>query len=884
MAIANCNSLECAGLPTLFTTAELPLDQAGSFRFSSPVNVMKSEGKPSHSKARRGMTLIELLVVVAILLFAAVIFVPRLQPLMDHSKLREASRVIQLYLSTARNTAMATGRSCGVMIEPLAAEPGCSMLLTQVETPTPYGGDSNYSTLMTLSGTANSGVQYPTDPATLSWPYRIAVIKFDSWPSVPIYQGDQIQIGYQGFSYGVAPATSPELPGITNGFNAKLNTITNSVVQPTTISTPNGLVPYCLFVYLDVSHGENPLIATSGVSASYKIRRWPTKSAAKALQLPSATVIDFTASGYDPSAGSSETANQVANSPLIAPTWLTPQMPTFPTTSPPTIMFAPDGTVDRTYVPQPNMNAPIDPTTGNHPVVYQAAIPTTPTYLLVGLRNKVNPPVAANANINDFNSLWISIDPATGLILISDPAALPAGNSRRPSFPLRCQRRWTTGIAAGLPGSRLRTGEGNRMRSFQFSVFSFQGRRVGQASPASAGPPSSAHGGPALATRSCPTLRYSARRRAGLSLIEVLASIGVISVGLLGLASLLPVGLVTIFQATKADRAGNCGRLAMRELVVRRMLDNQHWYDVAQGKYVYNPNYKTNQQPNQPWCAPPAFGIPGPPTQYMPASFLIDPLGVNNGMTLSFGSGATNTPRISLDYIPTGSTSALANAIFRATDDIIATAPENMKPAQPPGRPIPVMNTGVTPNAIASKGDYSWFATVTPSPSIPFRFTVSVVVCYARTLGPPGGPIAETAIPVTTFWDTVPLATGGTVAMAGGSVQLNVPMANGTLGGIPVHENDWVALVRGVGPNPATPQSPAAGYVQWYRVAAIGDSSDNATAGAQLTLAGPDWMSPMPVSVAGSPAKADQLVVLGQQVVGVYTTTIDLDTDLTLKN
>src|SRR5580704_1528722 len=66
--------------------------------------------------------------------------------------------------------------------------------------------------------------------------------------------------------------------------------------------------------------------------------------------------------------------------------------------------------------------------------------------------------------------------------------------------------------------------------------------------------------------------------RAGLSLIEVLASIGIISIGLLGLASLLPVGLVTIFQATKADRAGNCGRAAMREIVVRRMMDSQYWY------------------------------------------------------------------------------------------------------------------------------------------------------------------------------------------------------------------------------------------------------------------------------------------------------------------
>ncbi len=83
----------------------------------------------------------------------------------------------------------------------------------------------------------------------------------------------------------------------------------------------------------------------------------------------------------------------------------------------------------------------------------------------------------------------------------------------------------------------------------------------------------------------------SRRGRSGLSLVEVLASIGVLSVGILGLAALLPVGQVTIFEAIKADRAGACGRAAMREVVVRRMLDYHTWYDPYQGKFVYDPSY-----------------------------------------------------------------------------------------------------------------------------------------------------------------------------------------------------------------------------------------------------------------------------------------------------
>src|SRR5262249_24988044 len=149
-----------------------------------------------------------------------------------------------------------------------------------------------------------------------------------------------------------------------------------------------------------------------------------------------------------------------------------------------------------------------------------------------------------------------------------------------------------------------------------------------------------------------------------------------------------------------------------------------------------------------------------------------------------------------------------------------------------------------------------------------------------RTLNPTAGQVAEAAFPVANFWDTLPvLNSTNTVALAGGGIQLQAPIGqikDGAIGGIPLREGNWVALVRGAS-NSATPNVPGAGYVQWYRVVQIGDTSDSATpVGAQLTLAGPDWVNPQPGK--------DMLVILGQEVVGVYTTTIDLDTDATWKN
>ena len=52
---------------------------------------------------------------------------------------------------------------------------------------------------------------------------------------------------------------------------------------------------------------------------------------------------------------------------------------------------------------------------------------TTPIYLLVGRRDKVydnpNDPNISNTNLNDFTSLWVAVNSATGLIVVTDLAA-----------------------------------------------------------------------------------------------------------------------------------------------------------------------------------------------------------------------------------------------------------------------------------------------------------------------------------------------------------------------------------------------------------------------------------------------------------------------------
>ncbi len=161
-----------------------------------------------------------------------------------------------------------------------------------------------------------------------------------------------------------------------------------------------------------------------------------------------------------------------------------------------------------------------------------------------------------------------------------------------------------------------------------------------------------------------------------------------------------------------------------------------------------------------------------------------------------------------------------------------------------------------------------------PVPNNATRFTVSVVVCFNRNLttNPAGAAMGERAVPVTTFFDQAAI-NKAPVAIGGGSILLNPRPINDiqsdatasppTVAGISLKENDWVALC-----------SPTNGLCRWYRVAAIGDNIPGDT-GQFLTLIGPDWVP--------TPGK-DQLIALGQSVIGVYTTTVNLDTDTMWKN
>ena len=68
-------------------------------------------------------------------------------------------------------------------------------------------------------------------------------------------------------------------------------------------------------------------------------------------------------------------------------------------------------------------------------------------------------------------------------------------------------------------------------------------------------------------------IRHSPR---GVTLIEVLFSIGILLFGLWFVAAMIPLGKLALVATEKSDRTGACGRAALHEVKVREFWSTRH--------------------------------------------------------------------------------------------------------------------------------------------------------------------------------------------------------------------------------------------------------------------------------------------------------------------
>ncbi len=332
----------------------------------------------------------------------------------------------------------------------------------------------------------------------------------------------------------------------------------------------------------------------------------------------------------------------------------------------------------------------------------------------------------------------------------------------------------------------------------------------------------------------------------------------VLTLGVMGVAMLIPIGKFAMSEVEKADRTGACGRAGLRDVKVQRMLNT----DPANGGWTGTPNGNVA---------------------------VIDPLGVCEaggtlrrmflGGTTSVG-GTTSCSylaRISFPNMANAAGTASAEASFLWHDDLnFVSAKDSTSPTNG-DRPMPGGGGYV--------GSTSWFFTVTGTPSdyaagIPWaqrkQFTVSVVVCYKRDFRPATdgrSPNPEGEQSWLVQYDASTGTFTGGFGIGGGTIMLVYDSSNplDSNSNHPINkirENQWVMLVgmgNDAGGNPTVPI-----VANWYRVVGVGRDLTSASQPVNmLSLVGPDWP-------ANTNVKQVNVVAI-DGVTGVYTRTMDLD-------
>ena len=106
---------------------------------------------PRPSSPPRGFTLIEMLIAITIMVMLMALAATTILPATESRRSREAARALNVYLGSARNRAMETGRPCGVIFHRFGTL-ACSMSIDQCEVPPCYCGETEQSAAVTLPG------------------------------------------------------------------------------------------------------------------------------------------------------------------------------------------------------------------------------------------------------------------------------------------------------------------------------------------------------------------------------------------------------------------------------------------------------------------------------------------------------------------------------------------------------------------------------------------------------------------------------------------------------------------------------------------------------------------------------------------------------------
>jgi type II secretory pathway pseudopilin PulG len=342
--------------------------------------------------------------------------------------------------------------------------------------------------------------------------------------------------------------------------------------------------------------------------------------------------------------------------------------------------------------------------------------------------------------------------------------------------------------------------------------------------------------------------------RSGISLIEVLISIGIMAIGMLSIASLLPVGNIQTQKANVEERKAELGLNAYREFQIRGLGD---FSKAAAG--------------TPPWLKPDgsAYSLNLTSPAYTDAAYTlpvaIDPMMMAREINDSTGT-VDNNAKTQLQYFPiykssgsppitiyrlpasnaftTGNANsakiskAIAESICSLTDEIVVDQPEDR--TQPA--------TGVLDSTSSRRefeGNYTWLATLAPNapstiPTAPAANDMAVlsIVIFSRRALPASPTNADPFSGAVVQEDMVsvqsPPATT-TVNIGGGEMTFIVSAPADVSKFDLVKPGGWLMLCRNDGTSAHKPR-----VAKWYRIISANEGSSATSL--DVTLAGPDWV------------------------------------------
>ncbi len=377
-------------------------------------------------------------------------------------------------------------------------------------------------------------------------------------------------------------------------------------------------------------------------------------------------------------------------------------------------------------------------------------------------------------------------------------------------------------------------------------------------------------------------------RRRGISLMEVLFSIGLDVLGVMGIAILLPVATYRAQKGLRADRSSALGRNALHEFDSRGLKLEAGWlqWNPSNNRFftpsnVGDPNHPNNNSspPNpglligrQAVCIDPYFiarnaeangGTMPNPVEWFPYTNLqggndIDPAFRRTPLLSTQFSQPNNPhamPRLTLDNgqgLRNAMSSLQAESIFLENDNLIFDLPEKDKTLPP------IQNYGGTVSRRQTKGNLSWYVTIAPrldamtvdtsNPGLVIsdanqkQYTLSIVVVEDR--------VPLIASPTT----GVNNAAGERVALVsnflgggygGGEVAMITRNANRPITDLNLKRDRWVMLSGFFRDGSNQPVLPV--VHSWYKVAAADDKAERVTISGvdvfrrYVTLQGPDF-------------------------------------------